>query len=274
MADSLLMKVDIKPEGLEDSFFDSATGEINVANLITSYREARTKMNTREDEIRDAMNLDRLSGRPADPAGYDFKLPDNFDMPEGVKFNLDQTHPLVSFWRQHAWDSGFGQKEFEAGIGSYFDAEFAQMPDYDEEIERLGERGKERVDRVNSWLKSVVTADQLENIGSVVLTAGGIEAMEAVIDKAGAPSLLGDGGAPPVIIDSKNDHKGHPEEYQAETDRMMMTSEYQQNDPDMHAAVTARFKAAEPGMTNLNSSESAPAPQGTGSEESAGAGDQ
>jgi hypothetical protein len=274
MANPLLMKVDVKPEGLEESFYDSATGEINVANLISSYREARTKMNTREDEIRDSMNLDRLSARPADPAGYDFKLPDSFDVPEGIELNLDQTHPLVAFWRQHAWDSGFDQEEFEAGIGNYFDAEFAQMPDYDAEVENLGERGKERVDRVNSWLKSVVTADQLETISSMVLTANGIEALEAVIDKAGAPSLLGDGGVPPVTIDSKNDHKGHPEEYQAETDRMMLTSEYQQNDPEIHAAVTARFKAAEPGMTNLNSSESAPAAQGPASEESAGAGDQ
>jgi len=236
-----------RPDGLADKFWNETTG-VDVAGLSKSYNELQVSSSAARDTIRGEVEAERFANRPPAADKYDFKLPDNVEVPQGYSVELKPDHPLVGFWRETAFENGLDQAGFEKGVATYFQHMIADLPDITATATALGERGQERMDRARDYMKGIVGEDGFGVLGNLVVTPEGIAAVEKMMDKAGAPPLgdstygSQDGG--------DEDNPANTVEFDAKTKKMQEEA-FSENDPVKKEAMTkevrARFQKRHPG---------------------------
>ncbi|TXH13838.1 MAG: hypothetical protein E6R03_10565 [Hyphomicrobiaceae bacterium] len=184
-----------RPEGLAENFWDSEKNEIKINDLISSYSEL-SKFKTETDA--------KFSGRPESPDKYELRIPEGFELPEGVGFDFDEKSPLVEAARKMAFESGSGQEGFDQLVSTYmkeklsaFQQEATEIEEtYQAELAKLGERSKDRLDAATNFLKSNLSESQYNAIRKVASTADGVTAIEALmaLSRDKAPVIPGNGG--------------------------------------------------------------------------------
>jgi len=110
-------------------------------------------------------------------------------MPEGFEFEFNEEDPMLNFWKEHVFNSGGDQEMFDNGIAAYISAKFGDMPDFDSEMEQLGEQGQYRAERVDLWAKANMSEEGYTALEEFATTANGIAALEELMEKAGEPAF-------------------------------------------------------------------------------------
>lgn len=185
-----------RPEGLSDAFWDTEKNEVKLNDLLADHGTL-SKYKSEMDA--------KFTARPESMDKYELRIPDSVTLPDGVTFEFDQDSPLVKSARQMAFDAGMGQEGFDSLVATYLDeklqtyskSETEAQEAYQAELVKLGERGKERVSAVESYLKSTLTDTEYTAIRGVATTAEGVAAIEKLMGNARdvAPKLQGAGGA-------------------------------------------------------------------------------
>lgn len=229
-----------RPEYLPEQFWDDTKGAPNVEGLARAYTEQRHRHAKGKEGlipvIKQELEAERLKGRPEKPDGYTFdvkegtQLPNNLVMlkePPGKDFTpepgkryfwLKPDDPLMGMWRDMAHKAGFSQDDFMAGLVTYAD-KMAQVTPTPEaaakarndaiaaEVAKLGEHGQQRIVHTFNGLKALIGEQHAMTLDSLPLTASHIEAIEALVEKAGGPKFMpqgggsGDGGGMPTMAD-------------------------------------------------------------------------
>ena len=182
-----------RPEWMPEKFWDNGKGEANIEALATSYSHQEQELSRivrggkTAEEWRNEVRADvekevtqgQIKDRPEKVEDYKFNIPDDA-LPEGTEWQMNEDDPLLSWWRQTAYDNGFGQDKFDAGIAEYVKMQAANMPNYDAEVAALGSNGSERIEAVNLWAKANLTEDSYKALEGVVTTANGIKMVEEI----------------------------------------------------------------------------------------------
>jgi hypothetical protein len=129
----------------------------------------------------------RKASLPATPGAYEAKLPDNFEMPAGVEFKINESDPLLINARAWAHAKGFDQATFSEMVGIYATAkanETAQLSAaHAAEVAKMGANGTQRVTALETWLRGVVGDKLAGPMRSMMVTADIVKGMETLQGK-------------------------------------------------------------------------------------------
>jgi hypothetical protein len=112
------------------------------------------EMEFTEQELRDLLTARadaelRKAGLPATPEAYQASLPENFEMPNGVKFEINESDPLLTSARAWAHSKGLDQGTFSEMVGLYASAKAQETAQFNAahtaEVAKMGANGPMRV---------------------------------------------------------------------------------------------------------------------------------
>lgn len=188
-------KVADRPEWAPENFWDAEKGELRVEELAKGFSETKKKLSMRTDDLTKTLKEDfekeRFAKRPESADKYELRAPK--ELADAWEFN--DKDPLVQFARNLAYETGMGQDDFDKLVGTYIESEIAKLPDIQAETKRLGEKGAERIERVDQWLSANVSRGAYAVLSKYAVNADMVVAIEELMTKAGAPAyVLGDNG--------------------------------------------------------------------------------
>lgn len=167
-----------RPEHVPEKFWNGETGEVMVDDVLKSYAEMEKFVGGKEEEYKEKfmneLQEDFESGKPEE-----YVLP---ALPEGINEEMVLANPLTEWWTTHALENGYTQEEYEDGINQYIDAMQGQQVNIEDEMNKLGENAKDRIDTVNGWVNANFSPDEFEVIStSLGASAEGIEILEKIM---------------------------------------------------------------------------------------------
>ena len=184
-----------RPDYVPEKFWDSKSGNVRMEDVFKSYTEIEKKGRARNEtmrenilaEIEEQINSDR----PEAPEYYVVRVPDTLkeQMPEGMDFEFNEADPMLNFWKQHAFENGFSQEEFEQGISAFIESSFSDVPNYDEEISKLGENANERINHIAMWAKKTFSEPTYQALSDFAITAQNTVALEEIMRLQGEPAF-------------------------------------------------------------------------------------
>lgn len=180
-----------RPEWVPENFWNKDKGEADYEGMAKSWGDLRKKVSMRSDDlekkVKEDLDKSRLAKRPEKPESYELRLPEGIPE-EGWEWN--EADPLVGFARNLAFESGMGQDEFDNLVSAYVESKIAELPDVEAETKRLGEKGQERIERIDNWMKANISPGSYAALSSVSTKAEVIVALEEMMQKAGAPAFV------------------------------------------------------------------------------------
>lgn len=192
-----------RPDYIPEKFWKEETyvsdGKINFAKLAEdmagNYRAAEQKIFTRKEdlskevraEIQAEMSKPR-EGFPETADHYNFK-PDKGMFGEGQSLGDTENDPHMQWFKQKAHDLGLTNDEFNQMANEYFGIAYSQLPDYGEEVAKLGEYGDMRVERAANWARANLSENTFALMEGLAVTAPWIEAIEEIMQMTGEPAF-------------------------------------------------------------------------------------
>ena len=139
------------------------------------------------------MQREAYADRPATKG--DYLLPESIDPETAVD------SPLLDWWSEHSFESGLGQEEFQKGIELFTEAMGQGQPDIEAETKLLGDAATDRIEAVSLFANQFFPEESLDAIERMCETAGGIVALEHIMEKMKGPSFAGDSAMTSQITD-------------------------------------------------------------------------
>jgi hypothetical protein len=176
----------LEPEAAPDPLAALPEKFKSLDDLVESYSNLESKIGAKEDTFRDQfmkeMEEQAYANRPAEVG--DYVLPDSIDD------ELATDNDLLQWWAKTAFENGYSQDEFAEGVEMYVNAVNADIPDYDAEIEKLGDNANARTEAASLFANQFFTEDMLPAVERMCETAEGIMVLEHVMDalKESGPS--------------------------------------------------------------------------------------
>ena len=176
----------MEPEAAPDPLAALPEKFKSIDDLVEAYSNLETKIGAKEEAFRDQfmkeMEEQAYANRPADVG--DYVLPDSIDD------ELATDNPLLQWWANTAFENGYSQDEFAEGIEMYVNAMNSDVPDYDAEVEKLGDNANARTEAASLFANQFFPEDMLPAVERMCETAEGIMVLEHVMDalKEGGPS--------------------------------------------------------------------------------------
>ena len=166
-------------------------------DLGKAYNELSSKLGTKEEDLKaswqEEMQREAYADRPATKG--DYLLPESIDPETAVD------SPLLDWWSEHSFESGLGQEEFQNGIQLIAEAINGQQPDMEAETKLLGDSATDRIEAVSLFANQFFPEESLDAIERMCETAGGIVALEHIMEKMKGPSFAGDSAMSSQITD-------------------------------------------------------------------------
>ena len=166
-------------------------------DLGKAYSELSSKLGTKEEDLKaswqEEMQKEAYADRPATKG--DYLLPESIDPETAVD------SPLLDWWSEHSFESGLGQEEFQKGIELFTEAMGQGQPDIEAETKLLGDAATDRIEAVSLFANQFFPEESLNAIERMCETAGGIVALEHIMEKMKGPSFAGDSAMTSQITD-------------------------------------------------------------------------
>jgi hypothetical protein len=112
------------------------------------------------------------------PESYEVKLP---EIPEDVEVTVDPEQELVKSWQEICRSNGLSQEVFDQGVAAFVNNEIAGLPNLQEEMGKLGDNAKERIEAADLWSKKYLSTDSYNAIANMASTAEGVKALEEIM---------------------------------------------------------------------------------------------
>jgi len=167
------------PEYIPEKFWDTERNEIKVEELGASYKALEQKLGMRTEDLVKQVQEDYENQRKSSvPESYEVRLP---EVPEDVEITVDPEQELVKSWQQICRDNGLSQEVFDQGVAAFVNNEIAGLPNLQEEMAKLGDNARERIEAADLWSKKYLSTDAYDAIANLASTAEGVKALEEIM---------------------------------------------------------------------------------------------
>lgn len=176
----------LEPEAAPDPLSALPEKFKSIEDMVESYSNLESKIGAKEETFREQfmkeMEEQAYANRPADVG--DYVLPDSIDD------EMATDNPLLQWWANTAFENGYSQDEFAEGIEMYVNAINADVPDYDAELEKLGDNASARTEAASLFANQFFPEEMLGAVERMCETAEGIMVLEHVMEamREGGPS--------------------------------------------------------------------------------------
>jgi hypothetical protein len=154
-------------------------------NLVQSYSELESKIGARDESVKEdflkELETEFYNGRPASVGEY--------NIPESIDEELANDNPMFQWWANEAFENGYSQEEFEAGINQFANFMDSMGPDLDAEREKLGDNAEARLNAVSAWTNKFFTEEELPAVQQLGSTAEGVAVLEKIMALQNGSSL-------------------------------------------------------------------------------------
>lgn len=156
--------------------------------LAHSYKEMEGKLHTRREDFRNSI-LEELGQEASSdvPAPGDYAL--NINSPEGTEVSVADDDPMVGWFREKAHDFGLSQEDFDSTINEYFQMDQARGPDWNQEVQELGEHGERRLERVDTWASANLSEEAYNKFSNIRADAATVKLFEELMELNGQPQF-------------------------------------------------------------------------------------
>lgn len=180
----------MRPEGLADAHWDPKSG-VKLAELIADHGKHAA---FRADA--DA----RAAKAPESADKYEVRLPEDFETPEGFKFEPDMDDPRLAQFRAFAHERGFTQDDFSAILA--IDAQQrlavhqADKAFAEDQTKQLGEKAAQRREAAARFLDASADfgKEAKAALKDLMVFAGGVMAVEQIMAMKAGPTTVRTGG--------------------------------------------------------------------------------
>ena len=181
---------DGRPEGLEDSFWDAENGVVKMDAFIKSYSDTRSMVHAKDAAIREKFIAEQQRDRPESPDKYEIPAELGIEnIPEGFDVKFADDDPMIEMWRNLAFQSNFSNDQFMEGIRTYIQTSLENRVDPTAELEKLGENGQDRINRIDLVLNKHLEAEEVGVLADFIGTAEGVEILEKLVAGISSTSL-------------------------------------------------------------------------------------
>ena len=166
-----------RPEWLPEKF-------TKAEDLAKSYTELETMVGKKEEEYKEKFMKEQeeiaYADRPESKGDY--------LITEEAQSLLDMgavsDNKLLEWWSTHSYENGFGQDEFNSGIMMYLEQISESIPNPEEEMKKLGDNAKVRVDSASLFANQYFPQDLHTAIEQIASTADGIKVLEHIQEQS------------------------------------------------------------------------------------------
>ena len=167
------------PEYIPTKFWDVDRNEIKVEELGASYKALEKRLGMRTDELSKQIREDLEAERKSSvPESYEIRLP---ELPDTVEVNVDPEQELVKTWQEICRSNGLSQEVFDQGVAAFVNNEVAALPNLQEEMGKLGDNARERIEAADLWSKKYLSTESYDVIANLASTAEGVKAIEEIM---------------------------------------------------------------------------------------------
>jgi hypothetical protein len=168
-----------RPEYISEKFWDNERNEIKVEELGASYNALEKKLGMRTEDLSKQVREDMEAERKSSiPESYEINVP---EVPEDIEITIDREQEVFKQWEQICRDNGLSQEVFDKGVAAFVANEVAGLPNLQEEMGKLGDNARERVEAADLWSKKYLSADAYDAIANLASTAEGVKAIEELM---------------------------------------------------------------------------------------------
>lgn len=170
--------VDTRPEWLPEKYKtpeDFAKGHSELEKKFG--KSAELAKESAKKEIEAAM----LANRP--------KTKGDYVLPDSITPDAAVDNDLLDWWSEHAYEKGYDQDTFEAGIQHYATALAGTQIDFDAETAKLGDNANTRIEAASLFANKFFPDDVMPAISRMCETSDGIVAIEYIIEKMKDPAI-------------------------------------------------------------------------------------
>lgn len=252
-----------RPEYVPEKFWNTETNGVRVKEMAASYTELEQALSGKLDPIKESLKKEMTpkiaeemksvweaeskaahekaisERRPADPTGYEVDMK-SITLPEGMQLEIKADSQIMQFWQKFCFDNGYGGDVFNMGVQQFVDHEVGKMPDREAEMAKLGEKGPQRIERVNLWAQANLSDATYRSLDRLVNNADGVAALEEIMTRMGeSPMGLGESAQ-------------SPQKTEGDLRKMMQDPRYfdmVRRDPAYVAEVDKAFQQLYPGKT-------------------------
>tara|TARA_B100000795_G_C22799473_1_gene441039 strand:+ start:2091 stop:2837 length:747 start_codon:yes stop_codon:yes gene_type:complete len=168
----------VRPEYVQEKFWDTNTNKVNLENLASSYNSLETKLGSRTEDLTKQIRTDIENEKNNNvPENYKLNVPEM----ENTSLTISEEMPIVKWWGETAKNAGLSQEQYDTGVQAFIDNAVANLPNVDMEIQKLGDSGKDRVDAAAMWSKKNLTPEAYSVMSGLAATADGVKALEEIM---------------------------------------------------------------------------------------------
>jgi len=190
------------PEYIPEKFWDTDRNEIKVEELGASYKALEQKLGMRtEDLVRQVQEDYENQRKSSVPESYEVRIP---EVPEDVEITVDPEQELVKSWQQICKDNGLSQEVFDQGVAAFVNNEIAGLPNLQEEMSKLGDNARERIEAADLWSKKYLSTDAYDAIANLASTAEGVKALEEIMSLSKSKPLPNTNTVVDVELDERD----------------------------------------------------------------------
>jgi len=183
-----------RPEGLADDYWNGETNTVQFDKLVPAFNDLRAYKAERDSA--DAQ-------LPADETGYEVGLPEDFKLPEGMKFEVDADDPLIPVAQKFALDNKLSPAAFKNLVAMRVQAQIAEDAALGAaataEMEKLGTNAQARTAAITTFLEAKLGNDLANALLPGIFTAKQVQAYERIMQLtkgSGAGAFNGSGREP------------------------------------------------------------------------------
>lgn len=190
-----------RPDYIPETFWKADAGQPDLEGLAKGYSELAA-FKAEQDA--------RLTGLPEAPDKYALTLPDDFKLPDGMKFDFPADSPLVKAVQQFAFDNKLPANAVQSLTRAHVEATLAELDAAQKSIQeahgRLGDKAADRIGAVENFAKANLGKEEADALVEALHTGYGdriVTAMEKLIASANGvvPGANPPGSAVPASDD-------------------------------------------------------------------------
>ena len=146
----------------------------------------------------------RRATLPPSPNDYKAELPADFKIPDGIKYEFNNTDPLLAQAQAVAHEAGLSQNQFSKLLAIYAGGQVASQQQISNarnaEVAKLGAAGPARIDALTTFFRSYLGETDGNAVMARAFTAADVQRLEKLVSKItgqGGASFRGNGREPP-----------------------------------------------------------------------------
>lgn len=198
---------DPRPAWCPEKFYDPDIG-VRQEELGKAYNELEGRIRAKTEDLREEVLAD-IRGNA--PEKYELTLPEDLNVPENIKIDLDETDPLLQWFNGFAKEQGLSQEQYNEAVKVYIETEIAALPDVNAEIQKLGSNGQDRLQAVSHGLKDILSESEARLLDSMMTSAEGVGVLEKLLRISGPEDFEGDAGSSPLSLEELRAIQNKPE---------------------------------------------------------------